>query len=501
MSRVRETRRWRIACGLLFLFSTPAFSTGRAETLVVADDVSDPATLDPQKVFVEKAFTIIQQIFDGLARIDPEGRIEPALATSWNWVDDTTLELHLRRDVFFHNGEPFNADSVKFTIERYLDPRTGFPAVGYLNSIKSVEIVAPYTVRIKTNFPDGILMNRLAGFVHIVPPKYLAQVGDAEFAIHPVGTGAYRIVEWTKGKQIVLEANERYWASRRPQFRRLIFRFLPPKEQVDALLKGEVDIVTELPGTDTLRVMKSGDAHIVKKESFYTVAGSINISTGPLSDRRVRQALNYALNKEELIRYDLMGNGRPIASTTMPGEMGHNPDLRPYPYDLKRARQLLRDAGYPNGIKLKVIIKYQTERSAKILAKQLERAGIHLQIFKSPDSSLSQDIQKGNWDFTFGGCPDLFSHSFFIQSIFLYSRSPFSIMRNADYDARLTRMISTLDPVEQQRLGMEVDRYVYEEALSLFTYQKIRTYGVRKNVNFVPTVTGMPYFYLTSPKL
>ncbi|MDE2142132.1 MAG: ABC transporter substrate-binding protein [Elusimicrobia bacterium] len=473
----------------------------RASTLIVADDVADPSTLDPQKLFVEKAFTLVQQIFDGLARIDPDGKIVPALATHWRWIDDTTLELELRRGVKFHDGEPFDANAVKFTIERYLDPKTGFPAVGYLNSIKSVEIVDPYTVRIKTRYPDGILLNRLAGFVHISPPVYIAKVGDAQFGEHPVGTGAFRFVSWEKGKSVVLDANENYWSPGRPKFKRLIFRFLSPARQVDELLRGGVDIVTELPGTETLRVMKSGVANIVKKESYYTVAGSINISSGPLADLRVRQALNYALDKEELIRYDLLGNGRPIATTTMEGETGHDPSLRPYPYDLRKARALLKAAGYPKGIDLKVIIKYQTERSAKIMTKQLARAGIRLEIHKSPDSSLSRDIQAGGWDFTFGGCPDLFGHAFFIQSIFLYSRSPFSLLKSPDYDARLIRMISSLDPAEQQRLGMEMDRYLYDQALSLFTYQKIRTYGVRKNVDFVPTITGMPYFYLSSPKL
>lgn len=490
----------RLTLCAVLLAAPSAFAADRRETLVVSDDVADPATLDPQKVFVEKAFTLIQQIFDGLARISPEGRIEPALATAWRWIDDTTLELALRKDVSFHDGEPFDARAVKFTIERYLDPATGFPAVGYLDSIKSVEIVSPYVVRIRTKYPDGILMNRLAGFVHVVPPEYIARVGAEGFAARPVGTGAYRFVEWKKGEKIVLEANDRYWARGRPRYKGLTFVFLPPERQVDELLSGGVDVVTELPGTDTLRVMKSGVANIVKKESFYTVASSINISTGPLSDRRVRRALNYALNKEELIRYDLLGNGRPLATTTMPGEMGHDAALRPYPYDLKKARRLLAEAGYPRGIDLKVIIKYQTERSAKILAAQLERAGIRLRIHKSPDSSLSRDIQSGDWDFTFGGCPDLFDHAFFIQSIFLYSHSPFSLMRSPAYDALLIRMISTLDPAAQQRLGEEVDRYIYDEALSLFTYQKIRIYGVRKSVDFVPTITGMPYFYLTGPK-
>lgn len=487
------------AAVLLLLVRNAAGEPDRADTLVVCDDVADPATLDPQKEFVEKNHTILQQIFDGLVRIDSEGRIVPALATQWRWIDERTLELALRHGVVFHDGEPFTADAVKFTLDRYLDAKTGFPARGYLDSIQAVRIVDPFTVRIETRFPDGILLNKLAGFVLVSPPAYIKKNGDALFARHPVGTGAFRFDHWIPGKEIVLARNPGYFNGK-AGYERLVFKFSPPREQVKQLLRGDVDIVTELPGTDTLRVVRSGVATVVKKESFYSVAGSINISSSPLADIRIRKALNYAINRDELIRYDLLGNGRPIAALSMAGEVGHAPGLAPYPYDIRKARRLLREAGYPHGIDLNVIIKYQTERSAQILANQLSRAGFRLKVHKSADATLSDDIRNGRWDFTFGGCPDPLAHSFFIQSIFLSSQSPFSIMRNPEYDRRLSRMVSTIDPLEQQKIGMEIDRYIYDQALSIFTYQKIRTYGVKRGVRFIPWVTGMPYFDKTEPE-
>ncbi|MCX5792460.1 MAG: ABC transporter substrate-binding protein, partial [Elusimicrobia bacterium] len=122
--------------------------------LTVCDDVSDPMTLDPQKQFSEKNHTICQQIFDGLLRFDPDGKIEPALAVSWERIDDTRMRFKLREGVFFHNGEPFDSEAVKFSIERYLDPRTGFPALGFIDSIARVEIVDKYTADIVTKNPD-----------------------------------------------------------------------------------------------------------------------------------------------------------------------------------------------------------------------------------------------------------------------------------------------------------------------------------------------------------
>jgi peptide/nickel transport system substrate-binding protein len=467
----------------------------RAAALRVCDDVADPGTLDPRRQFAEKNYTIIRQIFDSLVRFDSEGRIVPALAVSWRQIDPLTIEFQLRAGVRFHDGEPFDAQAVRFSLETLTAPDTGFPGAGFLNSVGRVEIVSPLIVRIHTNYPDGILLNRMAALVTILPPRYLAEHG-ADFATHPVGTGAFRFERWEKGKKIVLSANPNYWAGK-PSLDRLEFLFLPVDKQVRGLLDGDVDVVTELPGTATLAVMKSGSAAVVKKESLYTAGSSINISSGPLADVRVRRALNYAIDKEMLVRYDLLGNGRPIATLTMNGEIGHDSSLKPYPYDPAKARELLKEAGYAEGLKLKVVVKAQGERTMKIIAEQLRRVGVSLEITPTTDATVIQDIRSRPWDFTFGNCSDPLSHSFFVQWIFISSKSPYSITRDPRYDELLDRMVTALDPLEQQKRGEELDRYVYDQALSLFTYKRIRTYGVRKNVEFSPSVTGMPYFYAT----
>lgn len=466
--------------------------------LRVCDDVVEPATLDPRKEFSEKNHTVLQQIYEGLVRFDPEGRIEPALATSWRQVDPLTVEFTLRRGVTFHDGEPFDAEAARYSVWSFADPKGGFPGAGFLSSIESVEAAGPLALRIRTRHPDGVLLHRLAGLVTVIPPRYVREKGEDALASRPVGTGPFRFREWdSAGQRIALEANPAYWDKALPRAKGLEFHFLPAEKQVEGLLKGDVDIVTELPGTDTLKVMRSGVARVIKRESFYTVAGSINISTGPLADRRVRQALNHAIDRDALVRYDLLGNGKPLASLAMRGEIGHNPDLKPYAHDLKKAKRLLREAGYPDGVRLRAVVKAQGERTMRIIAAQLRKAGIEAETVPTTDATVIADIQGSTWDFTFGGCPDPLAHTFFIQSIFLSSLSPYSIMRNPEYDGRLAAMVTTLDLAEQQRAGAELDRYIHEEALSIFTYQRLKTYGVRKGVRFIPYVTGMPYFHLS----
>ncbi|MBI5246263.1 MAG: ABC transporter substrate-binding protein [Elusimicrobia bacterium] len=483
---------------LPLLLSPAAASPAAASTrnvLAVCDDVQDPLTLDPHKQFAEKNHTLLQQIFEGLVRFDPQGRIEPALAISWERRDPLRMRFHLRRDVRFHDGEPFDAESVRFTVARYLDPKTGFPALGFISSLDKVEIVDDHTVDIVTKFPDGLLLNRLAGFVLVVPARYMKEKGETSLELTPVGTGPFRFERWDRGRSLTLSRNEAYWNRGYPKAGGLVFKFIPTSGQLKALLAGEIDIATELAGTQTTEAMRSGFLKVIKTPSFYTVTGSLNSSRAPLSDKRVRQALNYAVNTEELIRYDLLGNGREIATVTMAGEEGHNPRLKPYPYDPRKAKSLLKEAGYEAGFTLKALVKVQGERAAKIVGGQLAKIGVVLDAHLITDAEVVRALTNDKWDVFIAGCPDPMAHSYFIQSVYLYGRSPYRVADNPAYDALLERMVATLDDGKRRELAEDLDRYMYDEALLIFLYQRIKTYGVGKGVDFVPAITGMPYFF------
>lgn len=481
---------------LALLLTSPASAAAlpaAGGVLTVCDDVQDPMTLDPQKEFSEKNHTVIQQMFEGLVRFTPEGEIEPALATGWRRLDAVTVQFDLRKGVSFHNGEPFDAKSVKFSVERYLDPATGFPALGFIDTIERVEVVSDSVVNIVTKSPDGLLLNRLAGFMVMVPPGHY-RGGDAREK--PVGSGAFVFKEWVKGDRIVLEANPAYWKRGYPKVGRLEFLFIPAARQVEALLSGELDILTNLPGTRTFEVQASSLTTVVKKPTFYTVAGNFNFSRKPLSSRKVREALNLGVDRKALVRYDILGNGVPIGTLTLPGEFGHNAALPAYPYDPAKARRLLREEGYPDGFALKVLLKVNAARTGQILAKQLERIGIRLEPVLVTDAQLFARLENRSlWDIAIYDCPDPMHHAFFIRSIFLSGNSPFSLASDPGIDARMDKLVKTLDAGEQRAASEELDAYIHSEFLALPTYQRIRTYGLRRGVDFVPYVSGMPYFY------
>jgi peptide/nickel transport system substrate-binding protein len=481
------------------LFGAPARAAGVSTgsvVLSVCDDVQDPMTLDPQKEFSEKNHTVIQQVFEGLVRFDAEGAIEPALATGWRRVSPTTIEFKLRKGVVFHDGEPFDAESVRFSVERYLNSATGFPALGFIDSIERVVIVDPFTVDLVTKYPDGLLLNRLAGFMVMVPPKYYREQPEAVLRERPVGSGAFEFSSWTKGKEIALTSNKNYWRRGYPKIDELIFKFIPTDKQVDALLSGDVDILTNLPGTRTLEVQESSSSYVLKKPTFYTVAGNFNTARRPLSNKRVRQALNLAIDRRALVRYDILGNGREIGTLTLPGEFGHNAALKPYPYDPGQARRILKAEGYSKGLTLKVLLKVNAFRTGQILAKQLEGVGIRMELTPVADADLFAQLKnRDEWDIAIYDCPDPMHHAFFIRSIFLAGTSPFSLAPDAGIDARLDKLVKTLAVDEQRAVSEELDAYIQSQFLALPTYQRIRTYGLRRGVAFTPYVSGMPYFY------
>lgn len=488
----------RLSLLALLPFLIPEVARGAApksRRLIVCNDVSDPPTLDAHKEFSQKNHIINQQIFEGLVRFDPDGRVQAALAVSWERRSPLTAHFRLRKGVRFHNGEPFDAESVRFSMDRMLDPGTRFPGRGLFDSIERVRVIDAETIEIDTKYPDGLLLNRLAWGFFVVPPRYLKEVGEERFAREPVGTGAFRFRRWDKGQRISLEANRGYWMKGHPRLDRLEFSFIPKKRQLEALFKGEVNLLFDVPGTQTQAVQARGDTKVHKAKMFYTIAPALRFNRGPLAHGDVRRALNYAVDKEALVRYDLLGNGAPIATLSMAGEPGHDPDLKPYPYDPAKAKMLLKRAGYENGFELNAMVNANALRPAKILAANFNAIGVRLNISTMTESQLGDYFSNPRFDLAIGDVSDTMAHTYFLQALVIYSKSPFSLGKDPVFDGMLERMVATIDESERDRLARQLDRYVYDEALSIFTYQRLQTYGIRQGVTFDSYVTGMPYFF------
>jgi peptide/nickel transport system substrate-binding protein len=361
---MRCTARWQavLAVGLVMgwlLGGAGAPQAAPAPKTLVVGLVAEPTSMDPGQLTDINSMRVLSSVYDTLVRFK-EGSftLEPGLATSWTISrDGLQYTFKLRQGVKFHDGSPFNADAVKFTYDRLLDPKhpyanTGpFPFAGfYYGAIKQVTVVDSNTVRFTLKQPFSPLLNNLTlNTGRIVSPAAVKKWGK-DFASHPVGSGPFKFVNWEKNVRIVLDANPDYWDGR-PKLDRLIFRPLPEEQtRVTELLSGGVDFIVDVPPDNIEQVRK--DARFV----FYQEPGphvwwvTLNVSKKPFSDVRVRQAANYAVNKDAIVN-DILKGTATVSSGPVPPAItwAYTDQVSKYPYDPAKARQLLADAGYPNG--------------------------------------------------------------------------------------------------------------------------------------------------------
>lgn len=324
----------------------------KSQTLHIAMGSSN-STMDPQKQGNMIDMGVLINMFDMLVFRDKDLNLVPWLATEWHMVDDHTWQFKLREGVEFHNGEPFNAEAVKFSIERLINPETGSPIVE-LRHVTGVEVVDEYTVNIRTKDPDPLIPNKLTMFGGVmVPPKYIQEYGDQHFALNPVGTGPFKFVEWRRDSHLVMEANENYWGGA-PEVPYLVFHSIPDDaSRVAALQTGEIDITTNLPADIVQVVERSPGIRAVSVPGLRVHYLYPDSRVEPLTNPLVRQAIAHAIDVDALIEAVLGGHGVRTDSMISSAMFGHNPDIPGYAYDPAKSRELLAQAGYPDGFSMK----------------------------------------------------------------------------------------------------------------------------------------------------
>ena len=291
-------------------------------------------------------------VYDPLVRIDESGAPVPVLATEWRVTDPTTWIFRLRPGVAFSNGTPMNADAVVATLE-FLTTQAGraTPVGSELTNLAGVRKVDDLTVEVKTTGPDPVLPNRLT-LVSIVEPNLWRSGGAEGYAANPIGTGPYKVDSWGAG-QVALSANPNAW--RKPQLPKLRVLELPERPaRLQALQSGQIDVAMGL-SPDNMPAMRAANLQVVSTPApqvmsiAFVTEGRDN---SPFKDVRVRQALNYAVNKDVMAKELLAGLVRGTAQGATSAAFGYHPSLPAYPYDPERAKRLLREAGFPNGFTL-----------------------------------------------------------------------------------------------------------------------------------------------------
>jgi peptide/nickel transport system substrate-binding protein len=490
-------RKLLIAIVILTFASAAMAQSGR---LVVAQGV-DATTMDPNDQRETPTANIITNIFDALFRRDIDGGLIPWLATEVTAIDELTWELTLREGVTFHNGEVFNAEVAKFNFDRLTDPERPLNTSDLWTSVERTEVVDEYTLRVITSRPLATFLTQLTQ-IYMVPKAYIEENGADFFASNPVGTGPFTFVRWDRDREVVMRANPDYWQGP-PAVEELVFRPIPENSsRVAELLTGGVDIITNLAPEAMAVVDNSGVAQAATVPSIRNIFIVLNVTgEGPLNDPRVRMALNYAVDKDTIIQTILGGLGVPNGCPLNPYMFGYVEELcAPFPYDPERARELLAEAGYPNGFSFTMGSpdgRYLNDRQvAEAVVGQLANVGVRAELRVQEWSTyvgqvLERRIPTDAWLIGWGNSQ--FDADNSIYSL-LYGGTVedapggvvFSYLFNNELDVRLLEARATVDQDRRAELYAEALQIVRDEAPWIFLYQQEDIYGVSNRVNWTP---------------
>lgn len=465
-----------------------AAGAGKGGTLGIAL-TSDVLTLDPAMYRDRVTQSVVRNVFDALVDQGPDLSFQPELATSWKQQDATTWTFQLRKGVKFQDGEPFNADAVKFSIERVLNPAQKSPRSSMLDAIETVRAVDPYTVEIKTRQPYPLLLAELS-VNEIVPPKYVAKVGDAVFGKKPVGTGPFSFVEWVPNERVVLKANKDYWGGK-PKVDKLVFRPIPEvSARIAALRSGDVQIASAVPA-DLAKTLSGGvKSATVTGTRIYFLA--MNVTKAPFTSRDARVGVNYAIDRGSLVSGLYQGFGRPLYQPAFPEMLGYDTTYQGYRYDQGKARQMLAAA---KGTTVRIDAEEDDKTLAEAVAGQLSAAGIkasvnvlEAQAFTDATESGKSQAYLSSWGVAEGDADVIFARHFWSPS---RKDAFYTGYRNAALDKLIAEARSTADHARRVSLYQQATEMVMHDApwAPLLNPQEI--YGVSaKLANWQPSPIG-----------
>lgn len=459
-----------------------------AGTLTVALH-QDPGNWDPIATFLVSWGAVGGQVFDGLIIRTPDMKLVPGLATKWEFLEkNTRLRFTLRPNVKFHNGEPFDAEAVKFTFDRLLgeEGKKG-PQQSNYTSIDKVVVVNPMTVDFVLKSPDPVLLTKLAGYgAMIVPPKYIKEKGSQHFGMNPVGTGPFKFNEYKPKINLALERNPAYWGGA-PKVDNLVYRFISePATQAAELQAGRVDVANQIPLAmiDTLR--KDPKLSVVSMDGPVALALRYNTQRGIMKDRDVRKALVMAVDRDAIIKSVLLGHAKPIASFQGGLSFGNDPALKPLPFNPAQAKALLQKAGVKPGTAIQLDFRgpdSNFREVAQAVAGYLQAVGLTVNLKPYETNVLLNDIIPNGktgemWQNQWGGWTFDYDNTAYAMYYTKQRWNPFD--DDAKLNALLHQQRNTWDQAARKQTLHEIARYVADQALEMPLYSLNTVYGLNK---------------------
>jgi peptide/nickel transport system substrate-binding protein len=481
---------------------------------------SEPSSMDPHYHNLAPNNMMARWVFDPLVKQDHSQNLKPGLATSWKPVDDHTWEFRLRKGVKFHDGSPFSAQDVQFTLERGPKvPNSPSSFARYINHIKKITIVDPYTIRFATADPFPLMPTYLSTFC-IISKKHGTDMATLDYNTGKamVGTGPYRFVEWVPGECIVYQASENYWGGKEPWDTVIVKPISNASARLTALLAGDVDMIDFVPAAD-INNLKNNKAftmsqtvsnriiylHIDSERNvspFVVDKDNNPMTQNPLKDVRVRRAISKAINRPGIVEKIMGGNAIAAGQLLPDGFFAVSPNLKPETYDPNGAKKLLAQAGWGNGFGLTIHgpnNRYINDaKICQAIAQMLTRVGINTKVDTMPKNVFFARASKLEFSFMLLGWGSgtgepssplgALLHTYDKEKSFGgTNRGRFS---NKDLDATLEDALRTVDRAKHKDLLIKATEIAIDNLGIIPLHYQVNIWAMRQGLSYIARTDG-----------
>jgi peptide/nickel transport system substrate-binding protein len=473
---------------LLFVVTHDGVQAAPKEALVV-DLPGDVATMDPQLQWDTESYTVYRNLFDNLVTRDSGGKIVPQVATAWRYTDDKTIVFDLRSDIVFQDGSKLTPEDVAFSVQRIVNPAFKSPQLSQFDQISGADVTGPAQVTLHTKTPYPALMAQLVK-LSIVPKAYVEKVGDQKFNQEPMGSGPYSLRSWQRGVQSVLEANEAYWRGK-PPFKTVTFRAVPDvNTRIADLRTGRADITRGLSPDDAEQIKSDKSLKLLPVATERVAYLFINAMAGPTKDKRVRQAIAMAIDRDTIISALQQGYAKKVNVLLTPANFGYVDDVPGWPYDPAKAKALVKEAGADGAVLQFLTSPAYDRRLNEAVQQMLADIGLKVEIVMldqptylrrrqgTPEQAGS--LSQGRWSCA---CQDADGVIFPL----FRSGSIWSKFSNPAFDAEVDAARTILDPAQRLVHYRKAFAILREEVPGIGLFQDNAIYLARKELQWTPT--------------
>jgi peptide/nickel transport system substrate-binding protein len=464
-----------------------------AKDSIVISYRTPASSMHPHAQRTNTEATICKSIFDTLVDRDPNGKLIPSLATSWKMVSPTQWRFNLRQGVKWHNGDEFTADDVAFSLKIGGNPISRFKFI--TSKIKAIEVVDPHTIDITTKQPWPLLADSLYLSLFIMNKAYCEGQTDEFLAENPMGTGAYKLVEWVRESHVKLEAFEDHWRGPAP-IKKVEFKPITnDSTRLAGLITGQTDMTIDVPvqyvekleNAPNIQLVATGGPRVI----FFCMRS--DDPTFPTSKLKVRQAIMKGINEDEIISRLLNNKAVRADQLPHPRHRGYNPDIVRPGYDVEAAKKLLAEAGYPDGLDLDIYVpnnRYIRDKDIGLaVAQQLSKIGIRVNLVARSYTVHFKEIRQKKLNIYLIGWEELTFDSARLLGTFIKSDAKWGWSpKSEEFDAMLEAADQIGDMEQRAEKLKAINQFVADNAWVVPLHYQPNIYGLTKNLNFTPHV-------------